>query len=586
MAKHNTDEPEDDTDEEETTNVPAAPPDPYKSRRVTRTVDIGGPSPKRVFDQVSIMAVVLDTRLRVVRYNAAAERLFARPFQDVLNRDFNFALKPIAAINRDNVLKRVLKEERSAEVKEVEVQQSLSGTTVFYDFVIDPIRDDEGHIAGISLIGLEVSERTRLRRRLTRQNEDLLGLQRVGQALRKTIDLDKAFFIIASSLTSHEAGAYERALILTVDQDREFLVGKVCTDSVGLGHEIEEVWRRVVSHDGPLKQTLEAMIPAQAEHWATLSNKAHEVRIPLSEDSSLMVHAIRTGQTVTHDTLLRDKSLRLYDELRRRFDMTCFAAAPLLAENEAIGVIIVDSTLKPRDFTPESLKLLEMFADQAALAISTGMMFQDVLSRAQKDSLTGLFNHGHFQDVLRSELEKAQRYKSEVSVIMLDLDHFKPFNDTHGHQAGDAALKQVAMLLSAVVRVTDLPARYGGEEFAVVLPHTGYKGALELAERVRQGIERKVQVKTPKGEKVGVTASLGVSTFPRHATDPGTLVAAADEAMYLAKDRGRNNVAGADEADIEVEITQSKPKARKPKRTMTVKKVRSVPEPQKKPKPN
>jgi diguanylate cyclase (GGDEF)-like protein/PAS domain S-box-containing protein len=578
--------PDDETheEEEETTEVPAPPKEYFKSNRVTRTVNIGGPSPKRIFDQVSIVAVVLDTRLRVVRYNAAAERMFGRPFQDVLNRDFGLVLKSIAEVNRDGVLQAVLKHEAPAEVKEVEVRDPKSGAVSYFDFVIDPIRGDDNKVDGVSLIGLEVSERTRLRRRLSRQNEDLLGLQRVGQALRKTIDLDKAFFIIASALTSKEAGAYERALILTVDQDREFLVGKVCTDSVGLDHQIDEVWHRAVSQDGPLKHTLETMIPTQADHWATLSNRAHEISIPMTDDRSLMVHAIRNGCTVTHETLAENKSLRLHEELRQRFDMSCFAAAPLLAEDEAIGVIIVDSTKEPRDFTPENLKLLEMFADQAALAISTALMFQDVLSRAQKDSLTGLFNHGHFQDVLRSELEKAQRYGNEVSVIMLDLDHFKPFNDTHGHQAGDAALKQVAMLLSAVVRVTDLPARYGGEEFAVVLPHTGYQGALELAERVRQGIERKVQVKTPKSGKVGVTASIGVATFPRHATDPGTLVAVADEAMYLAKERGRNNVAGADEADIEVEITQSKPRKRKPKRTMTVRQVRSVAEPQRKPK--
>jgi diguanylate cyclase (GGDEF)-like protein len=546
------------------------------SDKYTRTIDIGGPSPKRIFDQVSIVAIVLDTNMRIVRYNAAAERLFDRPFSEVLNRNFDDALDLIADINRDHVFQRVIGLNAPAEVKEVEVHDKRMDRTLYFDFVIDPIVDDDGRMAGLSLIGLDVTERALLRRRLAEQNEDLFALQRVGQALRKTMDLEKAFFIIASALTSHEAGAYERAMIFTVDQDREYLIGRICADSVNLDQAVEGLWRGLVSHEGPLKKTLDSMMPVLAKRWGELSDVVQRVRIPLTDDKSLLVHAIRTGETVTHDTLEQEPQLRLHPDMRSRFDMSCFAAAPLLAEREAIGLIIVDSTNRPRDFTPERLKLLEMFADQAALAINNGLIFQNVLNRAQKDSLTGLFNHGHFQEVLKAELEKAERYGNEVSMILLDIDHFKGFNDTHGHQTGDAVLKQVAMLLGALVRVTDLPARYGGEEFAVILPHTDYKGALEMAERLRIGIERKVQVKSPKGEKLGVTASFGVSTYPRHAADPGVLVAQADEALYIGKERGRNCVVGADETEIEVQ-SKARKRTGKPKRTMTITRVESKP---------
>src|SRR5690606_31823497 len=108
-----------------------------------------------------------------------------------------------------------------------------------------------------------------------------------------------------------------------------------------------------------------------------------------------------------------------------------------------------------------------MFASQAALAINNGLMFQSVLDRAQRDSLTRLYNHGHFQETLRAELERASRYSTPLSLILLDIDHFKRFNDTWGHQVGDKVLKQTALLLGALVRVTDVAARYGGEEFAL-----------------------------------------------------------------------------------------------------------------------
>lgn len=208
--------------------------------------------------------------------------------------------------------------------------------------------------------------------------------------------------------------------------------------------------------------------------------------------------------------------------------------------------------------------MLEMFANQAALAINNGLIFQNVLDRAQRDSLTRLYNHGHFQDALRNEIERSSRYNNPVSLILLDIDHFKKFNDTWGHQTGDMVLKQTALLLSALVRVTDLPARYGGEEFALLLPQTEYEHAVELAERLRIGVERKVVVTGPNGEKIGVTASFGVSSFPRNAADAHDLVMCADAALYVAKDRGRNCVVGADDVDDVEEATEKKKSTKRP----------------------
>jgi diguanylate cyclase (GGDEF)-like protein len=299
-----------------------------------------------------------------------------------------------------------------------------------------------------------------------------------------------------------------------------------------------------------------------ARRWGELSATLRNIRIPLTDETSVLVHAIRTGETLTTASLAKLPQLKFHAALQQHFPLKNFAAAPLLADQEAIGVIVADSTTRPRDFNPEQITVLEMFANQAALAINNGLIFQNVLDRAQRDSLTRLYNHGHFQEVLRSEIDRAQRYGNPLSLIMLDIDHFKRFNDTWGHQTGDKVLKQTALLLSALVRVSDLPARYGGEEFALLLPHTPYEAALELAERLRVGVERKVNVTGPKGEKVNVTSSFGVATFPRHADSAAGLIAIADEALYSAKEAGRNRVVGADEAGIEEE-TESGEKARK-----------------------
>lgn len=534
--------------------------------KLTRTVDLGGPPPKRIFDQVSIVAIVLDLNMHVVRYNRAAERLFGKPFDTVLNRSYADSVPPLAEVNRSQVFQRTLALGVPAEVKEVEVKEPKSGVTFFFDFVIDPIIGDDGQIAGISLIGLDVTERAKLRRQLAEQNEDLKALQQVSDWLRKTMDLEKAFFITASALTSAEGG-YDHAMIFTVDQDREYLVGRICVDSLKLS-EVWSIWRGLTSHDAPLQKSLETMQPVLARRWGDLTDMIKQVKVPLNDPKSVLIHALKSHETVTHRTLDAQAHLRVHPAIKQHFELESFAATPLMADNEAIGVLLVESR-RPREFSPEQLTMLEMFAGQAALAINNGMIFQNVLDRAQRDSLTRLYNHGHFQEALRSELERAGRYGNPLSVIMLDIDHFKRFNDTWGHQTGDRVLKSTALLLSALVRVTDLPARYGGEEFALLLPQTDYQHALELAERLRVGVERKVLVSGPKGEKIGVTASFGVASFPKHAEDAAALISIADEALYLSKEKGRNCVSGA--AEVSAQAEEERRKLKEARRTKKLK---------------
>ena len=539
----------------------------------TRTIDLGGPTPKRIFDQVSIVAIVLDTGLRVVRFNRAAERLFGLKYVDVLGRAYDECLDPLTDVNTDHSFQRTIALGIPTEVDEVPIQNA-DGEQFYFSFVIDPILNDDAQMAGIAITGADVTERVNLRQRISDQNEDLIALQHVSNALRTTMDLDRAFFIIASALTSEEGGNYDHAMIFTVDQDRENLIGQICVDSIGL-RDVWGIWRGMMANDAPFQKELEAAQPVLAKRWGELSKIVKNVRVPLTDTSSILTHAIRTGDTVTHETM-DSENLKIHKSIAEHFKLQNFAAAPLLADKEAIGVIVVDSSSRPRSFAPERLTLLEMFANQAALAINNGIIFKNVLDRAQRDSLTRLYNHGHFQESLRLEFEKAERYDQPLSLIMLDIDHFKKFNDTWGHQIGDMVLKQVALLLSALVRVTDMPARYGGEEFAILLPQTDHVGAMETAEKLRSGIDRKIVVMGPKGQKIGVQASFGVSTFSQHANDPAELVHIADDALYVAKDRGRNCVVSANDVPDE-EITEvarvEKKKTRRqskklPKKTM------------------
>jgi diguanylate cyclase (GGDEF)-like protein/PAS domain S-box-containing protein len=526
-------------------------PDPIDTEKVdkaTRTIDMGGPHAKRIYDQMSLVALVLDNQQRVVRFNAAAERALGKRFDEVLGKPCFEVLPDLSEIGDCKACERVIAMGVPTEVKDVEIFDHSKGRKFIFDFQVDPIVGDDGKLAGVSMIGLDVTERFKLRRRLARHNEDLKTLHDTSNALRKTMDLDKGFMIIASALTSEEGGGYDKALILVVDQDREYLKGRMAVDSLGLD-SAHGIWRSLTSHDGPLDKMLASAYPVLSKRWGDLTDKVARVHIPVSSKTSLLMHAMRTTEPVTHETPLErgHEHLHLAPELTAEFPMTCFAAAPLKTDQDSIGVIIVDSSSKPRRFSPERLNMLKMFASQAALAINNGMIFQNVLDRAQRDSLTRLYNHGHFQESLRNEIERAKRYNYPVSLVMLDIDHFKKFNDNYGHQTGDMVLKQTALVMTAGVRVTDMAARYGGEEFALLLPQTNHEHAMELATRMCAGVGRKVVVTGPKGERLGVTASFGVSTFPEHAESAAELVSIADEALYYSKRSGRNQVRSAAE---------------------------------------
>jgi diguanylate cyclase (GGDEF)-like protein len=176
-------------------------------------------------------------------------------------------------------------------------------------------------------------------------------------------------------------------------------------------------------------------------------------------------------------------------------------------------------------------------ADQVAVAVNHARLFQQMQQQALTDGLTGCFNRRFFEIQLERDLHLATRMRQPVSLILLDIDHFKRVNDSHGHDAGDAALRLLAGALREEVRGVDTAARYGGEEFAIILPQAGPEGALVVAERLRSRIEKTVV------PGVGcITASIGVATFPLDASSRELLVTTADRALYQAKRTGRNRV--------------------------------------------
>ncbi len=216
---------------------------------------------------------------------------------------------------------------------------------------------------------------------------------------------------------------------------------------------------------------------------------------------------------------------------------TGLVVVPLFAEGHAVGAMAAEySSKRGGRIERRVVDMLTQFASHAALALRNSWLLQQVQQMADTDALTGIANRRTFGTVLERELSRAARSGEQVTLVMLDVDHFKKLNDEHGHQVGDEVLRQVAESLAGNCRDFDTPARYGGEEFAMILPACSSAESLVAGERIRKGIsESRMTVD-------GVTASAGVATFPVHAADAAGLIKAADEALYESKRSGRNRV--------------------------------------------
>ncbi len=207
---------------------------------------------------------------------------------------------------------------------------------------------------------------------------------------------------------------------------------------------------------------------------------------------------------------------------------------PLQAEGRPLGALVLEQSAQEGDrVSRRVVSGLERSASYAALALRNAWLLETVQRLAATDGLTKIANRRTFEDNLEKEVARATRSSEHLSLVMIDIDHFKRLNDEHGHQAGDEVLRNVAAALTIECRDFDTPARYGGEEFAVILPGCGPDEAFEIAERLRIAVAAAPSV-------VPITASAGVATYPGHAGDADTLVRASDDALYQSKRDGRN----------------------------------------------
>jgi two-component system, cell cycle response regulator len=214
-----------------------------------------------------------------------------------------------------------------------------------------------------------------------------------------------------------------------------------------------------------------------------------------------------------------------------------------VGNNKIIGALAVDNLFTQRRLKKSDLASLMSFATQAGLAIESFQLHEKIKDMTIKDGLTGVYNRRYFDNYLPREVLRCRRYKRFLSLLYVDLDHFKGINDLHGHPAGDVVLKHVAGLLVQGLRNVDIVARLGGDEFAVILPEVGPDGAKTVAERLFKSITENpapLELLGIPGKKIGT--SVGVACFSDSMADYKELIKLADESLYQAKTAGRNRV--------------------------------------------
>jgi diguanylate cyclase (GGDEF)-like protein len=373
---------------------------------------------------------------------------------------------------------------------------------------------------------------------LARVYRELSVLYEVSSAMRTTLDLNHILYIILTGVTSHTGLGFNRAILFLVNTATRCLEPKMAIGPDSL-EDAQKIWEYIAGHNQDLDDLIDEEKLDQNISQGTLFKSIESLRIPLSAtEDNLLLKAYLNGSS-TH-ILQENIAQYTHDPLFQVFKTTELIIMPLKAKDQVNGLIIADNLYTQKPITKEDLRIFTMLANQAGLAIENSMLYEMIKHKSHTDAITNLWNHGFFQDKLTKEIDKAQKTRQPLSLIMIDIDNFKKLNDTYGHQNGDIILKEIANNLKDSSRNGDYVCRYGGEEFSIILTQTAQEQAYAIAERIRQKVEEHRFPTFSSDNQLKITVSIGLAACPEDAENKENLIAQADKAMYIAKFSGRN----------------------------------------------
>ncbi len=376
-----------------------------------------------------------------------------------------------------------------------------------------------------------------LEKEIERLNWEFSLLYEISNAIRTTLKLDQILYIILTALTSHEGLGFNRAMLFLVNEKENVLEG-----IMGIGpHTAEEagkIWHYISQSKLTLDEFIASYDTFKKDPESKLNSIVKGIKIPLREEMGILVLTILEGMPFEITT---QEAKKLVDaNTQKTLNTDLFVTVPLKAKDKVLGAILVDNIFNKKPITKSDVKMLTMFANHAGLAIENSRLYEETVYLSSIDWSTKLWNYGKFQQRLSYELERSKITDANVSLVMLDVDNFKHYNDTLGHIRGDSALREIASVLQSKSRKVDTVARYGGEEFTIVMPNTTKENARLFAERLRSEVEKIFGdgCGTPFQNKL--TISCGVANYPDDAITKDDLIIKADIALYEAKGAGKN----------------------------------------------
>lgn len=375
---------------------------------------------------------------------------------------------------------------------------------------------------------------------LERAQRELNVLYEISCAMRTTLELDHILYIILTGVTSHTGLGYNRALLYLVNNKERALQ---CRMGIGpeSGEHAERIWHYIEQSNQDLNDLIQSDRAMSESNQSSLFKSLKDLTFPLKSQEPpepLLTTAFQKGTAWR----LSPAALEQYkeDPFLKVFRTEELIIMPLKAKDTVNGLIVADNIFTKKSISEEEIKFFTMLANQAGLAIENSQLYEMMVHKSHTDPVTGLWNHGFFQEKLGETVQESRANDFPVSLAIIDLDNFKKLNDTYGHQHGDVILREVARLFKESSRDIDYVCRYGGEEFALILPYTSKQQSYEIAERLRNKVEQHRFPGTGADSTLNVTVSIGLSTIPDDTTSKQELFVQADKAMYIAKFSGKN----------------------------------------------
>ncbi|HBZ54989.1 MAG TPA: hypothetical protein DEO88_06255 [Syntrophobacteraceae bacterium] len=458
---------------------------------------------KAVFDTTGVLVVVLDREGHIERLNRACERTTGYSFEEVRGKlvwDV-FALPE----ERERVLSVIQQLQNGQSIPEIEHHWvSRSGEQRLIAWSNTALMGDLGQVRYIIGTGIDVTERRKTEQalqastkkltawvnELETRNRDITLLNEMTDLLQTCMDVGEVYTVVSQSLP--QIFTSESGTLYILSESHNFLESVA---SWGETERMEKVFR-------------------PQECWALRRGRLHVVEPP------------RMGLQCSH--------------VGPHVGGT-YLCMPMMAQGEAVGLLHLASGSLSSRLAETKQSLAVTVTEHIALALANLKLRETLRNQSVRDPLTGLFNRRYMEESLERELSRANRNGRTLGVVMIDIDHFKHFNDTYGHEAGDTLLRELGNFLQNNVREGDIACRYGGEEFLLILPEVSMAATLHRADQMREEFKKKTI--RYGGQSLGnITLSFGVAVFPTHADSVGTLLRMADQALYRAKEAGRDRV--------------------------------------------